>query len=682
MVVALITTAPDLPSSDPGSDSGTGTGSGSPHSGTWNVFELVAGQCFVKPAGAGTDGVTDVRLVDCAEPHYGEVFGRAPSDEKSYPGRAGVIADATKGCNDALLGFAPDGWKLPVAVEVHFFHPEEHAWALQGTGRRSTCFLTDTTDRPAGSLQQDLARFDADQMAYLGAEHRVDQAFAMQPRAESADDPAAFRAWADTLAGGVRLEIGELSAHAWGGAASRPVAALAEELHKALPHLAAAKDAKDTKTLQNELAATEYLGYDRPKAVRAALRLGTDDSRVNRSDGSGDTRTDGPAPVLAPGTGRRSPCGRAAVRPCGSEHTPPGRRPEAAMSHHGSSTTTTVPPSRRPGHRRGCSPMGLAGRARMPIDGRAVARSRRRRTPAAELFRGSFTAEEEIGRRLLRELPPEARYVSFNSHRGRATGADLLWWWVEPDGRGFGCLIQSRTLTHHAGVWRIGSDRRADADSQLTRLLYTAEHFDVPAALLLHPGCDEAADARADAEEGATADPVADDRRPCTEAAALLPAFAVRAELRLRAAEAETAGLRFGGLDGPGLLESAVPFAPLLAPGAEPRPPVATDADLARQGVHRRLRPLLTEPQSGAGAVARSVLDSLSRSRPCAARSADGTTLLDSPGRLPQFDHGALLRHVSAGLRPAVPGYVDRALAGHGPARLARYVAGLVVVPL
>ncbi|WP_344624936.1 DUF4190 domain-containing protein [Kitasatospora arboriphila] len=308
-VVALMTTAPDLPTSYPGSDSGTssGSGSGSPHSGTWNVFELVAGQCFVKPAGAGTDGVTDVRLVDCAEPHYGEVFGRAPSDEKSYPGRAAVIADATKGCNDALLGFAPDGWKLPVDVEVHFFYPDEHAWALQGTGRRSTCFLTDTTGRLTGSLQQDLARFDADQMAYLGAEHRVDQAFAMQPRAEPADDPAAFRAWADTLAGGVRLEIGELSAHAWGGAASRPVVALAEELHKALPHLAAAKDAKDTKTLQNELAAaTDYLGYDRPKAVRAALRLGTDDSRVNRSDGSGDTRTDGPAPVLAPGTGRRA----------------------------------------------------------------------------------------------------------------------------------------------------------------------------------------------------------------------------------------------------------------------------------------------------------------------------------------------------------------------------------------
>ncbi|WP_030270264.1 DUF4190 domain-containing protein [Streptomyces sp. NRRL B-24484] len=301
-VIALMASDADLPESDTGSVTGSGSAPASPHSDTWNVFELVAGQCFVKPAGAGTDSVTDVRPVDCAAPHYGEVFATAPSDEKSYPGKAAVIADATKGCNDALLGFAPDNWKLPVAVRVHFFYPDEHAWSQQGTGRRSTCFLTDSTDRLTGSLQQDLARFDADQMAYLGAEHRVDQAFALAPQTEPADDPAAFRAWAGTLAGGVRQEIGELTAHTWGGAASRPVQQLVDELRKAQPHLTAAGDAKDAKTLQNELAAaTGYLGYDRPKAVRAALRLGTDDSRLTHSDGSDDdTRTDGPAPVLAP----------------------------------------------------------------------------------------------------------------------------------------------------------------------------------------------------------------------------------------------------------------------------------------------------------------------------------------------------------------------------------------------
>ncbi|WP_030270230.1 hypothetical protein [Streptomyces sp. NRRL B-24484] len=324
--------------------------------------------------------------------------------------------------------------------------------------------------------------------------------------------------------------------------------------------------------------------------------------------------------------------------------------------------------------------MSLAGRARLPIDGRAVARSRRPWMHARELFRGSFPAEEAIVRGLLRELPPAARYVSFNSHLGRATGADLLWWWVEPGGRGFGCLIQVRSLTRHAGVWRIGSDRRAHPDTQLTRLLYTSEHFGVPAALLLHPGA-ATATAGGSAGEAAATEAAADDRQPYTRAAGLLPALAVRADLRYRAEEAENAGLRLGGLDGPELLERAVPFASLLAPGTEPFPPVATAAELARQGVHRRLRPLLAEPQSGAGAVARIVHDALRHQPPCAARTTDGT-LLDRPGRRARFHAVAHLGHVAAGLRPTVPDDVHRALAGHGPSRLARYVAGLVVVPL
>ncbi|MFC6600129.1 hypothetical protein [Kitasatospora paranensis] len=326
--------------------------------------------------------------------------------------------------------------------------------------------------------------------------------------------------------------------------------------------------------------------------------------------------------------------------------------------------------------------MSLAGRARLPIDGRAVARSRRPLTLARELFRGSFPAEEAIVRELLRELPPAARYVSFNSHLGKATGADLLWWWVEPGGRGFGCLIQVRSLTRHAGVWRIGSDRRAHPDTQLTRLLYTSKHFDVPAALLLHPGTPTAtATAGGSAEEAAAAEAAADDHQPYTRAAGLLPALTVRGDLRIRAAEAENAGLRLGGLDGPELLERAVPFASLLDPGTEPLPPLTTNEELARRGVHRPLRPLIAEPQSGAGAVARIIHDALQPQPPCAARTTDGT-LLDGPERRSGFDAVAHLGHVAAGLRPTVPDDVHRALAGHGPARLARYVAGLVVVPL
>ncbi|MFD9127972.1 hypothetical protein [Kitasatospora sp. NPDC059571] len=107
-----------------------------------------------------------------------------------------------------------------------------------------------------------------------------------------------------------------------GGTAARPVGDLVDELRTSLPHLAAAKDAEDARTLQHELAAGAHdLGSDRPKAVRAALGLGTDDSRANRPEGPGGSGgCDGTARTARRPRLRGTP---AAGRPCGSEYPPP-----------------------------------------------------------------------------------------------------------------------------------------------------------------------------------------------------------------------------------------------------------------------------------------------------------------------------------------------------------------------
>ncbi|MER8188341.1 hypothetical protein [Kitasatospora sp. NPDC094015] len=301
--------------------------------------------------------------------------------------------------------------------------------------------------------------------------------------------------------------------------------------------------------------------------------------------------------------------------------------------------------------------MSPAGRHRPPLDRRAAARSPHRRSHLAGYHRGRFPAEEAYIRELCADLPPEARYVMFNSHLGTATGGDLLWWWAEPDGRAFGCLVQVRRLARHRGNWRIGSDPRACLDSQLTRLLYAAEHFRVPAAVLLYTGTGGA------------------------EGAGLLPAVAVRDDLRRHTAALWGGGVRFGGLDGPALLRGAVPVTDLLTPVPQPRPPAVTDAELAARGVAHGLRPLLTEPQSGAGAVARTVHDVMAHHRSFSARTAGGEPLTVADGGH-RYGRTPYLRHVADGLRAGLPAEVLRTLAGHGPARLARYVAGVVVLPV
>ncbi|MEW1913060.1 DUF4190 domain-containing protein [Kitasatospora sp. NPDC085895] len=282
---------------------------------TTGVFDLTAGECFVKLGSGKGEDLTDVETVDCSEPHYGEVYATPRFTAAAYPGKDGVVADAKKGCAETLFDYAPDSWAVPEDMEIHFFYPDAATWALDDD-HYATCFLTDGSSAATGTVRQDRNALNDEQMAYLRAEHRVDRAYDEQPQAKPAADPAAYREWAKKLSTAVGGEVDDLGRRSWGGLAAAPVGALKDELKQALPHLQAAGAATDPKVLERELDAAEgLLGFERPAAVRAALGLATGDGKRDGGGAPGGVRTESPAPVAdLRGPGRPSAAGAAPAR--------------------------------------------------------------------------------------------------------------------------------------------------------------------------------------------------------------------------------------------------------------------------------------------------------------------------------------------------------------------------------
>ncbi|MEV8097372.1 DUF4190 domain-containing protein [Kitasatospora sp. NPDC085879] len=268
--------------------------------GVTGVFDLASGECFVKSGSGKGEDVTDVETVDCAEPHYGEVFASPRFTAFVYPGKDKVVAEAKKSCSEALFDYTPDSWAVPEDMQVHFFYPDQETWSLDND-HYATCFMTDAGSLATGSVHQDKSALNDEQTAYLRAEHRVDRAFDEQPDAKPAEAAAAYREWAQNLSVAVDWEIDDLGKRSWGGLAAAPVAALKDELTQAMTHLKAARTATDPKVLERELAqAEELLGFERPTAVRAALGLATGGGKAGGKGGPGapgGVRTDRPAPV-------------------------------------------------------------------------------------------------------------------------------------------------------------------------------------------------------------------------------------------------------------------------------------------------------------------------------------------------------------------------------------------------
>ncbi|MEV4560170.1 DUF4190 domain-containing protein [Kitasatospora sp. NPDC049285] len=246
---------------------------------TPQAFSLTQGQCFNKASGTGR-----VRVVDCAQQHYGEVYwsGLTPQMTSTYPGDAKIKKDADKLCDDHLDGYVMDTWSLPESVNIHYFHPGEDTWD-NVLGRRVVCFLIDDDKDRTGTLRKDASNLTREQQALLNATNQFDKAWNDGP-AESVkveDDPAAYRTWSKEMSDAAQLQASRLwSASAnWTPEQKALVDQLVAESKEAAKHYQAAGDAKDAATEKRELAtAAKHLGDDQIDALRRSLGLSTQDA--------------------------------------------------------------------------------------------------------------------------------------------------------------------------------------------------------------------------------------------------------------------------------------------------------------------------------------------------------------------------------------------------------------------
>ncbi|MFJ7275405.1 hypothetical protein [Kitasatospora sp. NPDC098663] len=297
---------------------------------------------------------------------------------------------------------------------------------------------------------------------------------------------------------------------------------------------------------------------------------------------------------------------------------------------------------------------------------------------ATQIAHGHFWEEEHVTHELCEQMFPEVRYVKFNRPQETLIGADYLWWWSDPDGQSFGCLIQAKSLKKRGSSWRVGSDNRGKLDKQLTRLLAAADELQVPAAVSLYAG-DSAyrhelvcsfghQDAPCNRREGA--------------AVTLLPALPVLHDNRQQVGRSLMTRLPVGGVDGADVFHQALPLVRLTDPGPDPQTITYTDLDL--KGIRRDLRPFLMEDQSGARKVAKMLYDAMRRYQASDGVPKDRVEYM-SPWQLSSrldFTRSTFIRHVHRGLRSELPSYVERALAGAVPSSIAQYAAGLVLVQL
>ena len=106
-----------------------------------NVFSLEVGQCFNDPE--ATDEISDVEIIDCAEPHNNEVFHLFNIAGDDYPGDSVVPDLARDGCVGAFDAYVGTPY-LDSVFEVFTLYPTEDSWD-RGDDREVVCALFDLT---------------------------------------------------------------------------------------------------------------------------------------------------------------------------------------------------------------------------------------------------------------------------------------------------------------------------------------------------------------------------------------------------------------------------------------------------------------------------------------------------------------------------------------------------------
>ncbi len=114
-----------------------------------NVFELAVGDCFDDTA--GDEQISDVPVVDCAQPHDNEVFHVFDVGDGDFPGDDALLAEAEAGCIPAFESYVGIEYASS-RLDIFPITPTSGSWS--GGDREIICALYDAElAKLEGSMQ-------------------------------------------------------------------------------------------------------------------------------------------------------------------------------------------------------------------------------------------------------------------------------------------------------------------------------------------------------------------------------------------------------------------------------------------------------------------------------------------------------------------------------------------------
>ncbi|MEU3604384.1 DUF4190 domain-containing protein [Streptomyces sp. NPDC035033] len=233
--------------------------------------ELRTGECFLDDSEQG-EYTLGVRVVDCAEPHNGEITGRFEvTGFDAWPGEKKLQQLGEERCETMAGTYALDTWSLgPDAWTLHYF-PDRRAWR-EGE-HRIACGIGGE-ERTRGSLRSDATTLTTDQMAFLTHVNPIEDAVYEEPEDDPEDDIEANRAWAADVRAAIDSARVGLRGRAWEKSAQAPVGTYLASLDSASKQWGKLAGAADADAFWAEYdRAWELLPEEGSKDVRKALDL-------------------------------------------------------------------------------------------------------------------------------------------------------------------------------------------------------------------------------------------------------------------------------------------------------------------------------------------------------------------------------------------------------------------------
>lgn len=195
--------------------------------------DLRPGDCFDVPGASLSDLeegelIREVEELSCDAPHDGEAFARFNLSDGAYPGESDLTDEADRRCFGQMSWYAMDTWELAQRANYLYYYPTKANWSF---GDHSVvCVFIPREGELTGTLRQDEAVLDDDQLAYLEPVASFNTALAGAPFAGVDEDLPAHQEWAGEVAGELAALSDALRGHDWDGTAAPGAGQLAGEV--------------------------------------------------------------------------------------------------------------------------------------------------------------------------------------------------------------------------------------------------------------------------------------------------------------------------------------------------------------------------------------------------------------------------------------------------------------------